>query len=129
MDTNIVFTELTARNVADAFYTGEQESELRRIGKEDVVFKVDRDRKIHTEMVEACRREVIYSHPESACSAGCKERGKMHVCLVNSIILPNIIFATFICRLWPLWVTDCVWELAFPHCLYCVEVCYDHAYM
>ena len=50
---------MTSKNAADAFYTGELESELRRIGKEDVVFKTDKDREAHMEMVESYRRENI----------------------------------------------------------------------
>ena len=35
---------MTHKNVADAFYNGELEAEVRRIGKEDVVtFKADHD--------------------------------------------------------------------------------------
>ena len=88
---------MTPKNVADAFYTGELEAELRRIGKETVVFKADKDRETHMEMVENCRRETLYPHPESACSPACRERDVLHkICDVLSIVL-----AMFICRLWP----------------------------
>ena len=73
---------MTCKHAADAFYTGELESELQRIGKEDVVFKTDKDREAHMEMVESYRRENIYPHPPEACSAECKERGIINSCIV-----------------------------------------------
>ena len=48
---------------------------MRRIGKEDVVFKADSDREKHMETIEEYRRETIYPHPPEVCSAACKERG------------------------------------------------------
>ena len=70
-----IFVDMTPETCANAFYNGELESELRRIGKADYRFKVDSDREECMKMVEIHRRESIYSHTGSECSNGCKERG------------------------------------------------------
>ena len=69
---------MTPKNTADAFYNGELEAELRRIGKGDVTFKADQDREKHMELVESLRREALYPHP--ACSHGCQARGTYKLC-------------------------------------------------
>ena len=66
---------MTAKNAAEAFYNGELEAELRRLGKENTPFFSDRDRENHMELVESLRKETIYPHPPSECSSDCKARG------------------------------------------------------
>lgn len=41
---------MTCKHAADAFYTGELESELRQIGKEDVVFKIDKGERYNKQL-------------------------------------------------------------------------------
>ena len=66
---------MTSKFAADAFYNGELEAELRRIGKHDLPFLKDSDRENHMEVVESIRRESLYLHPPSECSSACKDRG------------------------------------------------------
>ena len=62
---------MSPKNAADAFYNGELEAEVKRIGKEDVVmFKTDNDREKFMELVECHRREQLYPHPMNECSSG-----------------------------------------------------------
>ena len=61
--------------MAKAFYVGELESELRRIGKIDYRFHLDGDLEKCMEMVESVRRESLYPHPTSTCTEECKKRG------------------------------------------------------
>lgn len=68
-------TEFTPRIVADAFYTGELEAELRLLGHVDYLFKKDSDRELCMEMIEGIRRMGTYPHPVEECAADCKERG------------------------------------------------------
>lgn len=70
-----VLTELSQRLVGEAFYNGELESELRRIGKIDFCFKKDGDRDHCMEMIEVERRCNHYPHPSSECVEECKKRG------------------------------------------------------
>ena len=49
---------MTAKNAAEAFYNGELEAELRRLGKENTPFFSDRDRENHMELVESLRSIV-----------------------------------------------------------------------
>ena len=67
--------ELSSRIVAKAFYVGELESELRRIGKIDYRFHLDSDLEKCMEMVESVRRESLYPHPPHMCTEECKKRG------------------------------------------------------
>ena len=61
--------------MADAFYTGELEGELRLIGHVDYLFKKDSDRELCTEMIEGIRRTSTYPHPTVEYASDCKERG------------------------------------------------------
>ena len=70
----IIKTELSARTVAEAFYNGELENELRRIKLVEYRMK-DSDRESCMEEIERIRRENIYPHPDSQCTAECKARG------------------------------------------------------
>ena len=67
-------TELSARTVAEAFYNGELENELWRIKLVEYRMK-DSDRESCMEEIERIRRENIYPHPDSQCTAECKARG------------------------------------------------------
>jgi len=51
--------------VAKAFYVGELESELRRIGKIDYRFHLDSDLEKCMEMVESVCRESLYPYPKT----------------------------------------------------------------
>ena len=73
---------MSAKNAADAFYTGELESELRQIGMADVCFKADSDREKYMELVGECRRDTIYPHLPTECSPSCIERGRLHAHLL-----------------------------------------------
>lgn len=61
--------------MADAFYTGELEAELRLVGHVDYLFKKDSDRELCMEMIEGIRRTSTYPHPTVECTPDCKERG------------------------------------------------------
>ena len=63
--------ELSSRIVAKAFYVGELESELRRIGS----FHLDSDLEKCMEMVESVHRESLYPHPTHMCTEEGKKRG------------------------------------------------------
>lgn len=68
-------TEITPEIVSELFYNGELELELNRIGLGNYHFKLNSEREKCFEQVEAVRRTSVYSHPQSECCAGCKERG------------------------------------------------------
>ncbi len=88
---------MTAEHAAQAFYNGELELELRRLGKVNYPFKADGDREKCFEMIEMIRRESIYDHPESECSPQCKKRGTCS----HSIVSVYISCKISICfRLW-----------------------------
>ncbi len=74
------YTELSPRVVADAFYNGELESEIRFLIEEhptlqldDFPFNTDADREHIMEQVESFRD--IYPH--NSCTSECKERGEV----------------------------------------------------
>ena len=58
----IFVTELTPHIVGEAFYNGEMESELRRIGRIEYRMFKDSDRESCMEMIEEVRRQSIYPH-------------------------------------------------------------------
>ena len=72
---NVIIAELSPRTVAEAFYNGETENELRRMGKVDYRFKKDSDREECMTMIETFRRERIYPHNAQTCTKDCKQRG------------------------------------------------------
>ena len=78
---NLLFihVELHHEAVANAFYNGEIESELRRIGREDYRFMVNSDREKCMDMIEQLRCESVYPHPPSDCTDECKRRGKLQL--------------------------------------------------
>ena len=65
--------ELSSWIVAKAFYVGELESELRRIGKIDYRFPLDSDLEKCMEKVESVCRESLYPHPTHMCTEECKK--------------------------------------------------------
>ncbi len=73
----LTIIELNGHTVAEAFYNGELENELRRIGKIDYCFKLDSDRDRCMEMVEEVRKEQVYPHSVSSCTEVCKRRGNV----------------------------------------------------
>ena len=62
--------------MAEAFYSGEVENELRRVNCIDCTFRSDSDREMCMEMIEGVRRQNIYPHLPSDCTEECKLRGK-----------------------------------------------------
>ena len=99
--------------MADAFYTGELEAELRLVGHVDYRFKKDSDRELCMEMIEEIRRTSTYPHPAMECAPDCKQRGTiiiynnvqhMHArcygMITIYIIIIIIIYIDLICRLW-----------------------------
>ena len=69
-----MFQELSSKIVAKAFWNGEVEHELRRLGREDFRFKYDSDLERCMVMIEDIRRQGVYEHPQ--CFQECKRRGK-----------------------------------------------------
>ena len=74
-DVPIFIEELTPRIVGEAFYNGELENELRRIGKIDYLFKRDSDRERCMEVVEEVRCASLYPHLDMDCTDDSKKRG------------------------------------------------------
>ena len=72
----IVYTELSPHTVAEAFYTGEIEADLRRVGNIEYPFRYDSDREVCMDDIEKRRRKNLYPHLPSDCTEGCKNRGK-----------------------------------------------------
>ncbi len=72
----LILIEVTPKIVAEAFYKGELENELRRINCIEYVFRNDSDREVCMDMIENVRRQNIYPHPASECTTECKSRGK-----------------------------------------------------
>ena len=58
---------MTNEKATNSFCNGELEAELRRIGKEDVCIKYDKDREQCFEMVQDVRRKSVYAHPPTGC--------------------------------------------------------------
>lgn len=70
-----VDTELSAKIAAKAFWVGEVENELRRIGKLDYHFWYDDDLDKCMRMIEKERHTTVYAHPPTSCTTECKQRG------------------------------------------------------
>ena len=72
--------ELSPKNVADAFWNGELEHEVRALSRENALtldettFYMDSDRENIMDEVESVRSCSIYPHLH--CSSECKERGE-----------------------------------------------------
>ena len=56
-----MLTELTPKTVAEAFYNGEVENELRRIGCTEYVFRNDSDRELCMEMIKFNGKTFIHT--------------------------------------------------------------------
>ncbi len=67
---------LDRKVVASAFWWGEVEEELHRLGKIDYLFFKDGDREKCMEDIERIRRTGLYPHPPEDCTEDCKKRGK-----------------------------------------------------
>ena len=65
--------ELSPKIVAKAFWKGEVEAELRRLGREDYRFRRDNDLEACMVMIEEICRQGVYEHPQ--CYQECKMRG------------------------------------------------------
>ncbi|MCG8620407.1 MAG: hypothetical protein MJE68_00195 [Proteobacteria bacterium] len=66
---------MSPRIVGEAFYNGEVENELRRIGRIDYKFKKDSSREECMTVIEELRRQKIYAHDADMCTSECKKRG------------------------------------------------------
>ena len=67
--------ELSPKTVAKAFWRGEVENELRRIGKLDYTFFKDADFNNCMGMIDTERQNSLYPHLSSDCTDDCKSRG------------------------------------------------------
>ena len=94
--TLFVATELKPKTVAKAFWVGEVEHELSRLGRQDFRFHADEDLEKCMEMIEDIHRQSIYPHPESVCSTECQLSGayttrstitSSHSCAASAIIV------------------------------------------
>ena len=114
--------ELNPHTVADAFYNGELESEIRllvttsgTVTLSDFTFRKDSDREALMEKIESIRSQSIYHHHD--CTPDCKKRGKLNnfgskrsstIVVVKipmcgesqNIIINYIKFVFLCCRLW-----------------------------
>lgn len=105
------------------------EHELRRLGREDFRFHSDEDLERCLEMLEDIRRQSIYTHPASECSTECRLRGKygtlglLHYAFIMRVLVIGMLIF-FITGCGNLWVTDGIWKLSYPHCMYQMKVKY-----
>ena len=67
-------TELSPKMEAQAFWVGDVEHVLRRLGREEFRFHSDEDLEKCLEMMEGIRRQSVYPHPASECSTECRLR-------------------------------------------------------
>ena len=71
----IFHVELSPKVVASAFWRGEVENELRRIGMVDYKFNLDSDYEKCMAVIDEMRREHTYPHPPNDCTEECRARG------------------------------------------------------
>ena len=112
---------MSPRIVGKAFYNGEVENELRRIGRIDYKFKKDSSREECMTIIEELRRQKIYPHDADMCTSECKKRGVwkcLYSCYRQSV---SKLYLHVGCG--HLWVTDGIWKVVFPHCMFQVVVC------
>ena len=76
-----IIVELTPAIVAESFYNGEIEAELRRVGLLEHHFRLDSDRQECMRMLEIKRRQSVYPHIN--CTEECKKRGSLLYCSVS----------------------------------------------
>ena len=111
--------EMSPKVAAKAFWVGEVEMELRRLTKEDFRFHADKDLEICMNMIEDIRRKSIYPHPESDCEEECKLRGIYFLSAHRALLYIGYQTSTGCGKLW---VTDGIWSLTYPHCMYKMKV-------
>ena len=69
-------TDLDRRTMADAFWWGEVEADIREKKFVDsVFFKTKEDREEYMKLAEKIRQVSLYEHPLEDCSEDCKKRG------------------------------------------------------
>ena len=80
---NVSCAELNPHTVADAFYNGELENEIRllattsdTVNLSDFTFRKDSDREAIMEKIESIRSQTMYHHHD--CTPDCKQRGKLN---------------------------------------------------
>ena len=76
----IFFSEMSPEFAAEAFYNGEIEQELQRIGLDGYRFKKNSDREACFEKIKEVRRTSVYMHTH--CSKDCQERGTCTVVII-----------------------------------------------
>lgn len=69
---------LSEKRVANAFWNGELEAELRERGALDMfhMYHNDGDREVVMEHIDQLRAKCNYQHTEGDCTEDCKARGK-----------------------------------------------------
>ena len=105
-------TELSPTLVGESFYNGEVESELRRISRTDYCFKKDSDRDECMKMIEMERRCNNYLLTVQRTAKGEVKNDEQCVCIIHCAVSLG-------CGR-PL-VTDGIWNVSFPHCMFRVE--------
>ena len=125
---NVSCAELNPHTVADAFYNGELENEIRllattsdTVNLSDFTFRKDSDREAIMEKIESIRSQTIYHHHLIIFFC----QGSSTIAVIQ---MPrcgdskNIIMYFFVVGCGTLWVTDGIWKLTFPHCMHRVKV-------
>ena len=72
-----VQAELHRKTVANAFWNGEVENEIRELGWDHVTFKKAQDRERIMEEIDNERAVNVYEH--NHCTEDCKRRGKLNL--------------------------------------------------
>ena len=140
---NLCYAEPNRHTVADAFYNGELESEIRllvttrgTVTLSDFTFRKDSDREALMEKTESIHSQTVYHHHE--CTPDCKKGTnfgskrsstivvvKIPRCVESENIIIYMYFFTVGCG--TLWVKDSIWKLTIPHCMHRVKVpCLKH---
>ena len=65
--------------IADIFWWGEVEQELRDIGKEEYRFKGKAAREECMVMIDEKRNQTLYPHQPEDCTEKCRKRGKFYL--------------------------------------------------
>ena len=140
---NLFYAEPNPHTVADAFYNGELESEIRLLATtrgtvtlSDFTFRKDSDREALMEKTESIRSQTIYHHHD--CTPDCKKVTNFGSKRSSTIVVvkiskcgesQNIIIYMYFFAVGrgTLWVTDGIWKLTIPHCMHRVKVpCLKH---
>ena len=75
IDHDFLLSELDRRVLADIFWWGEVEQELRDQKFPEFIFKSKADRETCMAEIDQARRNGLYPHTDEDCSEKCKERG------------------------------------------------------